>query len=64
MFLQINRVSQSISVYKKVQHVNGHFFWDTWYIVLFHKEDKVLSLEPLVIKLIVEINVVTNLNRA
>ena len=54
-----------MSVYKKVtQHVNGHFFGDTWYIVLFHKEDKVLSLEPLVIKLIVEINVVTNLNRA
>ena len=55
-----------MSVYKKVtQHVNGHFVGTPGtYVVLFHKEDKVLSLKPLVIKLIVEINVVTNLNRA
>ena len=27
-----------MSVYKKViQHVNGHFVWDTWYIACFHK---------------------------
>ena len=32
--------------------------------VLFRKQDKVRSSKPIVIKLIVEIKVVTNLNRA
>ena len=34
------------------------------FIVLFHKLDKVRSSKPLVIKLIIEVKFVTNLNRA
>ena len=30
----IQGVPEKMSIYKKViQFINGHFFWDTWYIV-------------------------------
>ena len=29
----VQGVPEKMSVYKKViQHINGHFFWDTWYM--------------------------------
>ena len=32
----IQGVPEKMSVYKKViQHLNGHFFWDTWYIYIY-----------------------------